>query len=173
MNGTFINQIDNANVYINGNSFLGQAKSIKLPEFEVETIEHKGLGMVGTLNLPAGVNALEGEIIWDGFYQKAAQLTYNPFKACQIMARANMRVFNSQGLAKEQKLVTILTGSFKKIPLGEHKPKEATEYGMAFNATSIKQMLDGKVILLFDVFNNIWEVEGEDILAEFRRNIGG
>ena len=41
MSGVAINKIDNANVYINGNSFLGKAKSIKLPEFEVEMTEHK------------------------------------------------------------------------------------------------------------------------------------
>lgn len=172
MNGISINQVDNANVYINGNNFLGRAKSIKLPEFEVENIEHKALGLVGTLNLPTGVSALEGEIIWDGFYPEVASLTNNPFKTSQIMVRANVRVFNSQGLAEEQKLVMILNGYFSKTPLGEYKPKEAAEYSMTFKATSIKQTLDGKEVLLFDAMTNKWQVDGVDILDKYRRNIG-
>lgn len=172
MNGVTINQVDNANVYINGNTFLGKAKSIKLPELEVETIEHKGLGLVGTLNLPTGVNALEGEIIWDGFYPEVAKLANHPFKTHQIMVRANVRTFNAEGLAEEQSLVMILNAVFSKIPLGEYKPKEGAEYSMTYKASSIKQMLGGKVLLDYDAFTNKWLVDGQDILLRYRRNVG-
>ncbi|VEI47046.1 phage major tail tube protein [Actinobacillus equuli] len=45
-----INQIVNANVYINGNSLMGKAQEFKIPDIEFESIEHKGLGLVGTIN---------------------------------------------------------------------------------------------------------------------------
>ena len=55
-----INAIYNANVYIDGNSLLGNASEFKLPEFEFGQDDHTGLGMVGTIKLPNGVEALEG-----------------------------------------------------------------------------------------------------------------
>lgn len=172
MSSISINQITNANVYINGNSFLGKAKSIKLPEVEVEMVEHKTLGMSGTLKLPAGVNAMEAEIVWDGFYPEVAAIANNPFKNPQLMVRADVQVFNAQGLAAEVPMVMILNGTFNKIPLGEYKPKEATEYSMTYQATMIKQSIDGKEVLYFDVYTNKWRVAGEDILATYRKNIG-
>ena len=48
---TAIHQIVNANVYMNGNSLLGKAKEFKLPDIEFEFIEHKGLGLHGTIKL--------------------------------------------------------------------------------------------------------------------------
>ncbi|MDH2924546.1 hypothetical protein EV693_1064 [Nicoletella semolina] len=167
-----INQVDNANIYINGNSFLGKAKSVKLPEFEVEMLEHKTLGMVGTLKVPAGVSAMEAEIIWDGFYPDVAAIANNPFKNPQLMVRADVKVFNAQGLAAEVPLVMTLNGTFSKIPQGEYKPKEAAEYAMTFQASSVKQSLNGKEVLFFDVLTNQWRVNGEDVLTTYRQNIG-
>lgn len=172
MSGVVINQVDNANVYINGNSLLGKAKSIKLPEFEVEMIEHKTLGLVGTLKLPSGVNAMEAEIVWDGYYPEVAALAYNPYKAVQLMVRANVKVFNAAGLAAEKPLVMLLTGTFSKVPAGEYKPKEAVEYSMTYQASMIKQSVDGKELLYFDAFSNIYRVAGEDVLSQYRKNVG-
>ncbi|MFW9292269.1 phage major tail tube protein, partial [Glaesserella parasuis] len=74
-----IHQVDNANVYLNGVSFIGKTKSVKLPEFNPVMIEHKNLGLVGTINLPSGVEALEGEIVWGGYYPEAMAIALNPF----------------------------------------------------------------------------------------------
>lgn len=167
-----INQVENANVYINGNSLLGKAKSIKLPEFEVEQIEHKNLGLVATIKLPSGVNALEGEVVWDGYYPEVAAIANNPFKSVQLMVRADVKAFNAAGLAAEVPLVMTLNCKFSKIPLGEYKPKEAAEYSMTYQASSIKQVIDGKEVLFFDAFTNTWRVAGEDVLNTYRKNIG-
>lgn len=76
-----INAIFNANIYVNGNSLLGQASEIKLPEVEISQEEYKGLGLVGTIKLPSGVEALEGEITWNSFYENVFTTVYHPFKA--------------------------------------------------------------------------------------------
>lgn len=167
-----INQVTNANVYINGNSFLGRAKSVKTPEFDVEFIEHDNLGLVGKIKLPNKVNTLEGEIVWDGFYPDVAALAYNPFKAKQLMVRADVQVFNAMGMAAEVPLVLTMTVNFSKTPLGEYK-KEVTEYTMTYQVNSIKQVIDGKEVLFYDAFSNQYRVAGEDILSKYRANIGG
>ena len=98
---TVIHQIVNANTYMDGNSLLGKAKEFKLPDLEFEFIEHKGLGLHGTVKLPAGLNAMEGEVIWDSFYPEVRVKAYNPYKNVQLMTRSKVLVFDSRGLATE------------------------------------------------------------------------
>ncbi len=166
-----INQVSNASVYIDGNSLLGKAKTAKTPEFEVEFAEHDNLGLFAKLKLPHKVNALEGEITWDGFYPEVAAVASNPFKNHQIMIRANVQVFNAQGQATEVSLVTTMTVAFSKVNLGEYK-KEPTEYPMTYQVYEIKQVIDGKEVLYFNAFSNQYRVAGEDILQKYRANIG-
>lgn len=109
-----INQIINANVYMDGNSLLGKAKQFKLPDIEFEQIEHKGLGLVGTIKLPSGIAALEGEVTWDSFYPEVRAKAYNPMKNVQLMARSNLQVFDARGLVAEEPMVTIMNVSFSK-----------------------------------------------------------
>lgn len=167
-----INQIVNANVYMDGNSLLGKAKEFKLADLEFEFIEHKALGLHGTVKLPAGLNALEGEVVWDSFYPEVRAKAYNPYKNIQLMARSNLQVFDARGLAAEVPMVTIMNVSFSKTTGGSLKNKEATEHSDTFQVHSIKQMVDGKEILFVDAFANIFRVAGEDVLSKYRTNIG-
>lgn len=167
-----INQIVNANVYLNGNSLLGKAKEVKLPDIEFEQIEHKGLGLIGTIKLPAGLNALQAEITWQSFYPDIRRQNYNPMKNQQLMIRSNLQAFNSQGLIDEQSMVTIMNVQFSKTTGGSIKPKEATEHQDTCEVYSIKQSVGGKEILFYDAFANILRIDGKDVLQKYRTNIG-
>ena len=169
---TVIHQIVNANTYMDGNSLLGKAKEFKLPDLEFEFIEHKGLGLHGTVKLPAGLNAMEGEVIWDSFYPEVRAKAYNPYKNVQLMTRSNVQVFDSRGLAAEEALVTIMNVAFNKTTGGSLKNKEATEQSDTFPIYSIKQTLAGKEVLFVDVLANIYRVNGQDVLQKYRTNIG-
>ena len=75
-------------------------------------------GMVGTIKLPNGVEALEGEVTWNSFYPEVAKKASNPFKAVQLMVRGNLQTFNAAGLAEEVPIVTTVTAMFSKKRLG-------------------------------------------------------
>ncbi len=167
-----INTIHNANIYVNGNSQLGRASEFKLPELSISQDETKALGLVGTIKLPSGVEALEGEINWNSFYPDVFVKIYNPFKACQLMVRANVQVHNAAGLATEVPMVAMVTATFSKNLLGTYKPKEKSEFSSSYQATEIRQTLAGKEILYFNAFTNQYRVNGRDMLAQMRSNIG-
>ena len=122
-----LNAIYNANVYIDGNNLLGRASEFKLPEFEISQDEYKGLGLVGTIKLPSGVEALEGEVTWNSFYPEVAKKVSHPFKAVQLMVRGNVQTFDARGLAAEVPVVTTVTAMFSKNALGSYQPKEKAE----------------------------------------------
>ncbi|WP_432719843.1 phage major tail tube protein [Jeongeupia wiesaeckerbachi] len=168
-----INRITNANIYANGNSLIGRAEEIKLPDVAAIMAEHKALGMVGKIELPSGFDKLEGEIKWNSLYKDVAKLAANPFKAVQLQCRSNIETYGAQGRLQEVSLVTYLTVMFKKNPLGTFKQHDNAEFASAFSATYIKQVIDGEDVLELDYMANIFRVGGEDMLADYRRNIGG
>ncbi|CBJ43015.1 phage major tail tube protein [Ralstonia solanacearum] len=168
-----INRITNANIYVNGSSMLGRAEEVKLPDISAIMQEHKAVGMVGKIELPSGFDKLEGEIKWNSLYKDVAKTVANPFKAVQLQCRSSIETYGSQGRLQEVKLVTFLTVMFKKNPLGMFKQHENAEFGSAFGATYIKQVIDGEEVLELDYMANIFRVNGEDMLADYRSNIGG
>lgn len=168
-----LNRITNANIYLEGNNLLGRAEEVKLPDVSAIMQEHKALGMVGKIELPAGFDKLEGEIKWNSLYQDAAKITANPYKAVQLQCRSSIETYGSQGRVQQVALVTYLTVMFKKNPLGTYKQHENAEYGSAFTATYVKQVIDGQEVLELDYMANIFKVNGEDMLADYRTNIGG
>ena len=167
-----INAIYNANVYLDGNNLLGKAGEFKLPEFEIGQDEYKALGMVGTIKLPNGVEALEGEITWNSLYPEVAAKANHPFKAAQLMVRSNLQTFDARGLVKEVAVVTTVTATVSKNGLGGVKPKEKSEQASTYQATEIRQMVDGRETLYYNAFKNIYRVDGVDVLAQMRKNIG-
>lgn len=169
---TMIHTIYNANVYVDGTTQLGRAQEIKIPEIELEIDEYKALGLFGSLSLPMGMKELEGEINWNSIYPDVAERLYNPFRAVQLMARSNLMKSDSAGVQREEPLVTILNVQFFKNSPGTFKPKERSEHPASFKANSIKQMVSGKEVFFYDVLSNQFRVNGVDVLAQFRRNIG-
>ena len=168
-----VNRIVNANIYIDGTNLIGRAEEVKLPDIQAIMAEHKALGMVGKIELPAGFDKLEGEIKWNSLYKDVAKTVANPYKAVQLQCRSNIETYGAQGRLQEVSLVTYLTVMFKKNPLGTFKQHDNAEFGSGFSATYIKQVIDGDEVLELDYLANIFRVGGEDMLETYRANIGG
>ncbi|MEI7411020.1 phage major tail tube protein [Pectobacterium aroidearum] len=168
-----VNRITNANIYINGTNLLGRAQEIKLPDVSMIMQEHKALGMVGKIELPAGFDKLEGEIKWNSFYREAMLAAANPYQSLVLQCRSSVERYGSQGRIEEVPLVTYMTIMFKKNPLGTFKQHENPDFSSAFNCTYIKQVMNGEDLLELDYMSNIFMVGGVDQLNSYRANIGG
>ncbi|HIW78790.1 MAG TPA: phage major tail tube protein [Candidatus Bilophila faecipullorum] len=167
-----VNNVVNAAIYLNGNSFLGRAEEVKLPEITAIMKEHKALGMVGKFELPAGFDKMEGEIKWNSFYEDAMRVQGDIFTYHSIQCRSNVETYSSPGRFRQVPLVTFLTIQFKGSPLGEFKQHEGVGLTAKFSCTYIKQVLAGQEKLELDVLANIYKVDGVDLLADYRANIG-
>ena len=56
--------------------------------------------------------------------------------------------------------------------LGEMKAQENIEFPMEFNNTAVKKTIDGKDIYEIDIPNYIYKVNGVDLLAKTKKNLG-
>lgn len=172
MAGFSAHRITNAAVYLDGNSFFGRAEEIDLGTVKSVMSDFQGLGMVGLIELPDGIDKLEGKIVWNSLYYDAAKRLATPFKTVQLQCRSNVQVFNSAGLVNEMPLVTLMTVMFKEYQLGSFKPRDPSKFESPFSATYVRQVLNGQEVLQLDYLANIFKVGGEDQLAKYRKNIG-
>lgn len=168
-----INKIFNANVYLDGTlSLLGRAGEMTLPEMAVDTQSHKALGMFGELELPSGLKAMKCDIKWTGFYADHLRAAANPFNAHSLQVRGSLETWTSQGRTREVPVVWTMTAGWTTAKLGTLKPKEGAEFDDEMAVSYVKVAHDGQAVCEIDVFNNIWTVAGEDVLARWRANLG-
>jgi P2 family phage contractile tail tube protein len=167
-----VNRITNANVYLDGGSQLGRCEEIKLPDVAMKMVEHKALGMVGAIELPAGVEKMTGELKWSSFYGDAMKKVANPYANLEIQVRANVETFDGQGRVSQVPLVAFLTVGFTKFPAGGFKQHDNAEFVAPFSCYYIKIVLNGEEILEFDPLNNIHRAGGIDLLSLYKANTG-
>lgn len=172
MAGFSAHRITNAALYLDGNSFFGKLEEVDLGSVKAVMSDFQGLGMVGLIELPDGIDKLEGKLIWNSQYEEAARKVATPFKTVQLQLRSNIEVYNSQGRTDQLPLVTLMTVMFKEYQLGTYKPRDPTKYETPFSATYVRQLVNGNETLLLDYLANIYKVNGEDQLAKYRQNLG-
>ena len=168
-----LNRITNANIYVDGNCLLGKAEEIKLPDITAMMSEHKALGMVGKIELPAGFDKLEGEIKWNSYYRDVFLKMNDPYTMTQLQIRSSVETYGSLGRMQQVPLVTFLSVMFKKNPMGTFKQNENAEFPSSFACYYVKQQLNGEDMIELDVLANIYKVNGVDRLDIYRNNIGG
>jgi P2 family phage contractile tail tube protein len=165
-------KIRDANVYVNGTSTHGQSTEITLPEISPSKSEYKALGMVGTLKLFNGFEAMEATIKWSAPENDVAIACSDPRTAVDLMIRTSRDVYEAGSLKEEQPVIYYIKGTPSKMPLGTLKPKEDTETETKLDLTYIKQVVNGTEIIELDIDNNIFRVGGEDLLKTYRENLG-
>lgn len=168
-----INRVTNANIYINGGSLLGRAEELELPQVKHKMAEHKALGMVGTAEFFSGIEKLEAKIKWASFYPEVMRKAVNPFETVQLQARASLETYTGQGRTAEVPMVMMLTSAYKEFPLGQFKQHEPAVVDTVLACYYASMTIDGEDIFEIDVLENIYKVAGDDVLANYRINIGG
>ena len=166
-----VNRVTNANIYIDGDSFLGKVEEITLPDLKPMMSEHKALGLVGKFELPSGFEKMEGKVKFNSKYPAVATKFANVYGFMQIQVRANIEVISSSGRT-EVPYVCSLTIQSKKYQLGGFKQHDNVESESDFNVLYVKETIDGQVKLEFDVLSNIYKVDGVDLLAKYNKNLG-
>lgn len=167
-----VNRVTHANVYANGASLLGRAEEVTLPELKHKMGDHKGLGLVGELEIPSGLEKMEAKIKWASFYEEVARKFSAPGKAIALQIRANLEKFTGQGRTEEVAVVYHLTGFVKGRALGTLKKDDALTQETTLSVIYLKEVAGGVTIVEIDVLENIYKVDSVDILAALRRNIG-
>jgi hypothetical protein len=172
MANTLINRVTNAAVHLDGRSLLGRCEEVSIPTIKNIMAEHKTLGMNGKFEMPAGIDKMEARFKWNSYYPDVLGKAYNPTKAVSVQVRSSVSTWASTGKVAEAPLVVHLQGTFKDAPTGAFKQHDNVELESLMNVTYIKVVQNGVELVEVDVLANIHKVNGVDILADYRANLG-
>jgi P2 family phage contractile tail tube protein len=168
-----VSKVLDANVYVNNESAHGQASEVTCPEVTPVMSEHNSLGSIGTLKTFAKkFEAMEATIKWSYAENDVLKSCGNFSKPMDIMVRSNKSVFDSGMEVTEIPVVIYMKGVPTKHVSGTFKSGESTEGETTLAVHYLKQEVDGEEIIEVDIRNNIYKVNGEDLLAEYKQNLG-
>lgn len=168
-----INKLTNANVYMDGVNLLGRAEEVQLPQIKHKMAEHKALGMVASAEFFSGIDKLECKIKWNSFYPEVLIAAANPFTSVLLQVRASLETYNGAGRIEEVPVSAIIIGTFKDFQPDAFKPHENTNVETNIAVTCTKLIINKVPVLEIDVLQNIYKINSIDMLAKFKKNIGG
>jgi uncharacterized protein len=166
-----VSRITNANIYLDGASLLGRAEEVELAFPKAKMVDHKGLGMFGTGEFPAGIDKLEAKVKWISVYETVMQ-SISIFASHQFQIRASKETYTSQGRTAEVPFVGLMTAQFKDGGPLNFKQHEQVDFPTTLVVYHCEYYIAGVQYLLYDLMANMYVVNGVDQLAQFRANIG-
>ena len=168
-----VNKLQEANVYLNGNSLLGQCQEIKLPEVVHKYSDHKALGLISELELWGSLQKMDADFTFNSYYADTMAQCANPFDAFDIQVRSSLKTFGAGGaVISEVPVVIYLKGTWKQSGTGSFKQGDPSEVPTKLAVKYMRQVVDGREILEVDVLANIFKVDGVDMMAQYRENLG-
>ncbi|ODS87298.1 MAG: phage major tail tube protein [Chryseobacterium sp. SCN 40-13] len=167
-----IGRLTNANIYVDGSSLLGRVEEFNCPTLTYKQAEHKALGLNGTVEYYAGIDKMEGSMKWTSYYPEFLRKLANPFKAVRVQVRGNLEEYQGGERVGQTPAVVFLTIQPKDFPLGNFVQHDNVELTTNYGCTYVRMEINGEVITEVDVESNIFKVDGEDLLATYRRNLG-
>lgn len=165
-------KINEYNVYLDGNKMIGVAATSTLPEVNMQTSTVSGMGVNGEIDSPTlgQFESMEQEIQFNTLYSSAVDLL-NPLKAVNLTFRAAQQVSDKAtgGGYAFKSLRIVEMGRVKKVKLGKVEKNNSMEASVTLELTYILVEVDGVTILEIDKLNQVYSVNGVDMLADVRR----
>ncbi len=169
-----INTISNANVYLDGTGdLIGKVERVTLPDIEPTMEAMAGLGMVSEFDVPTGLKKMVIKLAWKSFYPDALKHRLDFHKTTAIQIRGNLETYDQTGRVSEEPAVVLASVQFSKTTLGaieRAKPIGSMEDEMQVYRLELK--IGSTTHLKYDLFSNVYEVNGVDKFAQMRSNQG-
>jgi Bacteriophage tail tube protein len=166
-----VDRITNANIYIDGVGMLGRAEEVEVVWPKAKMADHKGLGMAGTAEFPAGIDKLEAKLKWISLYPEVLS-AMSIYASHQLQVRASKETYTSQGRTLEVPVVLLMTAQFKDGGPLNFKQHEQVDFPTTLVVYHCEYYVGGVQYLLYDVLSNLYVVNNVDQLANFRANLG-
>lgn len=165
-------KLKNFNLFNEGNSYLGIAKSVTLPNLKRKMEAYRGGGMNGGVKTDMGMDDEALMIEWAlGGMDMTAIRQFGITTADGVglrFAGAYQRDDDGQVDAVE----VVVRGRHEEITMGDAKAGEDTEHKVKTTCSYYKLTINGRVEIEIDLLNFIEIINGKDMLAAQRRAIG-
>lgn len=162
-------KINKYNVYNAGNRLLGMGDELSLPEFESASETLSGAGILGEIDDPTpGYFANQEMEIPFRILDREAVNMLDMTKAIQLEIRGAQQTTDSEGDIEFRSMRVSVRGRSKKFAPGKVKAGSPMETSIILTILYIKIELEGKPILELDKINEVFKINGNDILKKVK-----
>ncbi len=171
-NNTVPERLINFRVYNNGADLLGIA-NVDLPELAAMTDTVSGAGIAGEVESPilGHFGSMTSTFTWRTIEEKAIDLAAQ--KSHMIEVRGSQQVYDaSTGTYQTKAVRATMQVVPKNISLGSFAVGSTTDTETEFEVLYIKLYIAGKAILEIDKFNYKCVINGTDLLAGVKVDLG-
>jgi P2 family phage contractile tail tube protein len=165
-------KLNNAHALMDGVKTFGRVSEVDLPEITAVMQDHAVLGLNGKVELPTGLDKMEAVIRFNSIYPEFTGKLANVFRSRSIQIRSSQDVFEGSTRTEERPFVLFLRGTPKAQPAGSFKQNEFEGHEVTLNVTYIKLVINRIEVYEIDILNNIYKVDGADLLSQYRANLG-
>jgi len=160
------------NLFNDANSYQGIVSSITLPKLTRKLENYRGAGMNGAAPVDLGLDDDALSVEWSmGGIDELVLSQWGSAKIAGVPLRfagSYQRDDTNETVAVE----IVMRGRHKEIDFGDAKQGEDTETKISTVCTYYKRTMNGIELIEVDTVNLIEKVNGVDVLAEHRKNIG-
>lgn len=165
-------KLKHLNLFNDGNSYLGVAKSVTLPKLGRKMEAYRGGGMDGPAKVDLGHSDDGMQMEWTlGGWDLLALRQFGTTKADGVPLRFAGSV-QRDDTGEVSAVEVIVRGRHEEIDFGDAEPGEDTEHKITTALTYYKLSVDGSDLIEIDLLNFIYKVDGKDLLEEHRKALG-
>lgn len=165
-------KLKNMNLFNDGTSYMGVAKSATPPPLSRKMEGYRGGGMNGPVKADLGWSDDGIQFEWKtGGLDLIVLKQFGMIKADGVMLRL-AGAYQQDDTGEVAAVEIVVRGRHETIDMGESAPGEDTEHSITTTCTYYKLTVNGEVLIEVDLLNFIEIIDGVDMLAEQRKAIG-
>jgi P2 family phage contractile tail tube protein len=157
-------------LFVDGVSYRGEVPEVKLPELSRKLEDYRAGGMDGEIALDMGQEKMEAEIKGAGFLDGLTAKWGSRRHDAVMLRFAGSLARDDEG--GSQACEALMRGRLAKLDTGSQKAGDMTEQNYTYALSYYKLTVGGRVHFEIDLVNMICIVDGEDILANVRADLG-
>lgn len=166
------NQIVSGNIYIDGNSWFGTFSEAQIADIQQMYEDHVALGQNGKTQFVVGQDLMKTMFKLNSPYEGLEGMLADPYTVHKFQLRGNLEGYTGSARTSQKAYVVHFQGTFMKKSGGTFKSKAKVEIETEVNVTYQKLVIAGVTIYEIDIMNNIYIVNGVDLQAQYRANLG-
>jgi len=165
-----IEKIFGANVYVDGDDFIGRANEVTLPNVNINMSDHQPLGYFSSVRLFNGVENMELSVVWSSVVPEVFKR--GPNQSLNLAIRAAQQVYQDGVLSEVQPIVVFAKGRVLNKEFGNITGSDGGTRTTSFVVDYIRLTVNGEEIYEIDILNRILRFAGVDIFASTRSALG-
>ena len=163
------NILKNGNLYVDGRGLLGEFSEFTPPNLDAILEDYKPGGLHGTLDVDLGLQKLVTSFALTNFHPDVLALFgVVDNQSVPLIFRGHLDS-NDTGPSG---MLTTCRGKIRTIELGQFTPGQMTMNRYTMTLDFYQLVIGGRQVHEVDVTNNVFKVNGVDVLLQERINLG-